>query len=191
MWTVGRLAARFNVSRSTLLYYDKIGLLCPSQHSAGEYRRYSKADEGRLEQIMAYRRAGLSLTQIKSALDGPQSALATVLEARLAEIDEQVQALRSQQRLVAELLCRPELLAGRNAMDRKTWVALLREMGMTEEDMDAWHAAFERNNPEKHQEFMQYLGIPAEHIRIIRKRSREWSGPSPQASPTVGKPKKG
>ncbi|EKD38479.1 MAG: transcriptional regulator, MerR family, partial [uncultured bacterium] len=55
--TVGRLARKFGLSRSTLLYYDAIGLLSPAGHIQGEYRLYGPSEEGRLEQICRYRRA--------------------------------------------------------------------------------------------------------------------------------------
>ena len=47
--TVGRLAKRFGLSRSTLLYYDRLGLLCPSGRSGGDYRLYEDADAQRLD----------------------------------------------------------------------------------------------------------------------------------------------
>jgi len=39
--TVGRLARRFGLSRSALLYYHRIGLLVPSMGGDGRYRRYT------------------------------------------------------------------------------------------------------------------------------------------------------
>jgi hypothetical protein len=41
MLTIGRLAERFGLSRSTLLYYDSIELLSPSARSDANYRLYS------------------------------------------------------------------------------------------------------------------------------------------------------
>lgn len=40
--TVGRLTKKFGLSRSTLLYYDSIGLLTPAAHMKGEYRTYGQ-----------------------------------------------------------------------------------------------------------------------------------------------------
>lgn len=45
MVTVGVLARRFGLARSTLLYYDRLGLLRPSSRSRAGYRSYSPADE--------------------------------------------------------------------------------------------------------------------------------------------------
>ena len=60
MWTVTQLAQRCGLSRSTLLYYESIGLLKPPSRSGGNYRRYGEQDLQRLEQICLYRDAGLS-----------------------------------------------------------------------------------------------------------------------------------
>ena len=55
-YTVGRLAKRFGLSRSTLLYYDSIGLLKPEVRGEGEYRRYGKDAIKRLEMVCLYQR---------------------------------------------------------------------------------------------------------------------------------------
>ncbi|AIF49685.1 MerR family transcriptional regulator [Pelosinus sp. UFO1] len=67
--TIGRLASKFNLSRSTLRYYDSIGVLSPIKRGKGNYRIYSEEDCKRLEQIANYRQIGLSLQEIKEILD--------------------------------------------------------------------------------------------------------------------------
>jgi DNA-binding transcriptional MerR regulator len=67
--TVGRIASKFNLSRSTLRYYDSIGVLSPIKRGKGNYRMYSEEDCKRLEQISNYRQTGLSLQEIKEILD--------------------------------------------------------------------------------------------------------------------------
>jgi len=47
MYTVGSLARSFGLSRSTLLYYDSIGLCKPSGRSAANYRTYTENDRAR------------------------------------------------------------------------------------------------------------------------------------------------
>ena len=36
-----------------------------------------------------------------------------------------------------------------------------------------WHAVFERQSPEAHQDFLESLGLPAAEIAGIRKYARE------------------
>jgi DNA-binding transcriptional MerR regulator len=168
MLTVGALARRFGLARSTLLYYDAVGLLRPAARSTAGYRRYGEAEVRRLEQICTYRRAGLSLEAIGKALEAPEHGPALALEARLVELDGEIQQLREQQRLIASLLQRPELLASARVIDKRTWVELLEASGMSEDDMDRWHVTFERTAPEKHRRFLELLGLPPEEVAAIR-----------------------
>ena len=169
MYTVGRLARRHGLSRSTLLYYDRIGLLRPSGHAKGEYRRYSPEDDARLARICEYRRAGISLAGIGRMLDEhADSGVAEALENRLVELNRELDGLREQQRLVAGLLGRADLLAGTGPMDKATWVSLLSSAGFTEQDMRDWHVRFERSAPDKHEQFLRALRIPAPEISAIR-----------------------
>jgi DNA-binding transcriptional MerR regulator/SAM-dependent methyltransferase len=169
MYTVGRLAKRHGLSRSTLLYYDRIGLLRPSGHAKGEYRRYSAQDDRRLARICEYRRAGIGLAEIGRMLDEPAgSGVAGALENRLAELNREMEGLREQQRLVAGLLGRSDLLAGAGPMDKGTWVSLLSAAGFSEADMRNWHVRFERSAPEKHELFLRALRIPEGEISAIR-----------------------
>ena len=43
-YSVSRLGRRYGLSRSTLLYYDRIGLLSASARSAAGYRVYGERD---------------------------------------------------------------------------------------------------------------------------------------------------
>lgn len=68
-YTVGVLARSFGLARSSLLYYDRIGLLRPSQRSTSRYRLYGEDARERLEAICTYRRVGLGLAEIRTLLD--------------------------------------------------------------------------------------------------------------------------
>lgn len=68
------MARRYGLSRSTLLYYDRIDVLTPSGRSAAGYRRYSAADGRRLARICRYRRAGLPLATIRDLLAASDAA---------------------------------------------------------------------------------------------------------------------
>lgn len=173
MITIGALARKYGLSRSTLLYYDSLGLLNPAARTAAGYRRYGATEEHRLELICTYRRAGLPLAAIAGILDGPAGDLAPLLEGRVYELDREIEQLKEQQRLIAGLLARPDLLASVRVIDKKTWVDLLAASGMSEDDMNRWHIAFERSAPEKHQHFLELLGLQADEITAIRQGSQE------------------
>ncbi|MCM2275174.1 MAG: MerR family transcriptional regulator [Candidatus Didemnitutus sp.] len=77
MTTIRQLAAEFGLTRSTLLYYDRIGLLRPDYRTSSGYRLYNAADRARLAAICRYRMAGLPLARIATLLDDdrrPRSA---------------------------------------------------------------------------------------------------------------------
>ncbi len=173
--TVGRAGRRFGLSRSTLLYYDRIGLLTPCRRGDGDYRRYGPADIARLEQICRYRTAGVRLADIRSILDAPDDRLAAVLEQRLEELNHEIAALREQQRVIVGLLRTEHRDRRVGVMDRERWTGLLEAAGFTREDMRRWHAAFERHAPERHREFLEFLCLPDDEIDRIR-RWATWTG---------------
>ena len=55
------------------------------------------------------------------------------------------------------------------------WVAVMQAAGFTEDDMHRWHREFEKGAPAEHQEFLEFLHIPADEIARIR----EWSRTGP------------
>lgn len=187
MYTVGRLARRFGLSRSTLLYYDRIGLLPPSSHAPGEYRHYSEEDAERLRRICLFRDAGLPLADIARILSplgkddtsgrGPaaqRGPLAALLEARLEEVHREMMLLRNQQTIIAGLLGLDDMpgAASSMPMTKQLWTTLLADAGFSEEAMRRWHADFEHSAPEQHARFLRLLGIDGQEAAAIRAQAR-------------------
>ena len=175
MLTVTKLARKCGVSRTTLLYYESIRLIPPPQRSGGNYRFYSEADVQRLLQIRSYRDAGLTIDDIRAILstndrhsDGKASG---VLKRRLLEIDAEIATLRGHQRAILKLL-KSKALGKAKMISKEKWVGIMKACGFTEEQMKRWHAEFERSAPVEHQEFLEFLHIPADEIANIRKHSR-------------------
>ncbi|MGE3549916.1 MAG: MerR family transcriptional regulator, partial [Geobacter sp.] len=92
MYRITQLAEQFGLSRSTLLYYDRIGLLSPSGRSEAGYRQYSPADRARLESICSLRRAGMDIEGIRAILATSGDDSTTVLRRRLDEIGAEIEA---------------------------------------------------------------------------------------------------
>lgn len=166
--TIGRLAAKYGLSRSTLLYYDAIGLLSPTVHQKGEYRLYTEEDEKRLQQICRFREAGIPLKDINVILDAPESEISTVLAERFAELNNEIRSLYQQQRVIAGLLKNKDMIAESGALTKRLWSQMMASAGFSEEDMRDWHISFEQTAPEKHQLFLERLHIPDEEIKVIR-----------------------
>jgi len=97
-YRITELGRRFELSRSTLLYYDRIGLLRPSGRTQADYRLYTQEDLTRLERICFYRDAGLSLSEIAHLLKQTDSD-SSILESRLRKIGGEMLVLKAQQRL--------------------------------------------------------------------------------------------
>ena len=172
MLTVSKLARRCGLSRSTLLYYESIGLLRPAARTPANYRRYGPADLRRLEQICVYRDAGLKLEDIRSILDRRNSGAASVLKRRLIELNAEIERLRGHQRAILKLLKNSGV--GRiKVITKEKWVSIMKASGFSEADMHRWHAEFERSAPEEHQEFLEFLRVSGEEIHSIRAWSRK------------------
>jgi len=171
-YTISKLAQYFGLSRSTLLYYDRIDLLNPSGRSHSGYRFYTGKEFARLERICTFRQAGLSIDDIRTLLSSGAKPNAKVLERRVREIGSQILDLKTQQRLLSEMLKNMAAGGCPATVDKKMWVEMLRAAGMDEEAMENWHAQFEKRAPEAHQEFLISLGIPEKEVTQIRMWSR-------------------
>ena len=178
-YRIGELCGMFGLSRSSLLYYDRIGLLRPSGRCANSYRYYGEDARRRLERAMAYREAGLPLARIREVLDreaGPAGAAgeapagapasAEALGARLREIDRSIGLLRDQKALALSLLGRPGDGPGASALD--AFREALQRAGVREDQRAAIHREFEASAPEAHERFLRSVGFGEADIRSIR-----------------------
>jgi DNA-binding transcriptional MerR regulator len=101
---IGEVARRTGLSVRTLRHYDELGLLVPSERTYGDHRLYSSDDFRRLLAVQHLKSLGLSLAEVKAALDNPgfdaAEALAghiTTVEHRLAAEQELLGRLRNLQ----------------------------------------------------------------------------------------------
>ncbi len=95
-------AARAGVSTRTLRYYEELGLLTPSDYTAGGERRYCQSDMARLDRILELRDVlGMSLEEIKGFIES-DTRLDKVREAYRAKKGVRTQAARAQQKALLE-----------------------------------------------------------------------------------------
>ena len=171
MQTISRLAHEYGLSRSTLLYYDSIGLLCPSGRSPAGYRLYSDADAARLRRIVAMRELGVPLERVRAALDRTEDREVGILLERMLAINAEIDRLRDQQHAIFCLIETDGSL--RNIKPR---LHLLRDfgraLGVTDNTSAAVHAAFERASPDLHRRFLSYLGFTPKEIASLLRRTR-------------------
>jgi MerR family transcriptional regulator, thiopeptide resistance regulator len=172
-YTISRLAKLFGLSRSSLLYYDRVGLLPPSGRTSTGYRIYTERDANRLERICSLRQTSLSIEDIKSILSSEDEPYTDLLQNRLNEIGQEIQALKAKQALLSTMLKGMVLQEGKPMVNKEMWVEMLRAAGMDEGAMDKWHAEFEHRAPDAHHRFLLSLGISEKETRMIREWSRK------------------
>jgi DNA-binding transcriptional MerR regulator len=109
MMQIGDVASRVGLSLRTIRYYDEMGLVVPSERSAGGFRLYSETDVERLALIKTIRPLDFPLEQVRELLstidavnadDGRDQEHTARLLGRLAMFrsaaDGRIAALRSQ-----------------------------------------------------------------------------------------------
>lgn len=172
MLTVSQLAKNHHISRTTILYYERQGLLMPHSRSEKGYRNYGENEIKRLKDILAYRSLGLSITQITSLLERTEGNLQEhILHDQFNALEQEIQKLRQQQKAIVMLLKQPSLLE-QNMGNKQRWVEIMQAAGLSEMDMKNWHKQFESMEPDSHREFLESLGIDAEEIQQIRNWSK-------------------
>ena len=166
--TIGKLARKYGLSRSTLLYYDRIGLLSPCSHQKGEYRVYGEEEQERLKLICLYRKSGISLKEIKHILDNKETSVSACLIARFKQLDRDIMELKEQQTVIANMLQNTSLLSSSKPMTKVLWTSILKSSGLSEKMMRNWHIQFEKAAPDEHLAFLQFLQISHKEIKTIR-----------------------
>lgn len=95
MFSAGELANYQNISKQTLLFYDKIGLFKPSYvDPSNGYRYYSAEQLDYLDTILIMKKIGFSLTEIKDHMMSftTENSL-TFLRQQLVVIEEKIKEL--------------------------------------------------------------------------------------------------
>lgn len=81
--TVKQVSLRAGVSVRTLQYYDRLGLLCPTERTQAGYRLYDEASLDRLRQIMLFRELGFPLSEISRIMTSPGYDRAEALDRQI------------------------------------------------------------------------------------------------------------
>ncbi len=99
---IGELAEKAGVTPRTIRYYEKLGLITPSEREGKGFRYYTDAELARLRKIDALQALGLSLEEIGDILDlffeeptmlRGKRRLLEILQAHLAETDAKIETL--------------------------------------------------------------------------------------------------
>ena len=105
MYSISEMANIFNVTRQTLIYYDKIGLFRPAAVNEKGYRFYSPTQIPLMRLICMLRDLGLELEEITRLLSAYGiDEMTGKLRDRVSELDGQIAALEAERANVEERL---------------------------------------------------------------------------------------
>lgn len=167
MFTIGDLVKRFNLSRSTILYYDKIGLLKSSERTKSNYRLYSDGDIERLNTIIRHRKSGIPLNDISKLLELDKTNISDILTRRLKSIQTEIVTLKKQEQMILALLMKEVRLSDSVIFDKHTWTELLVSIGFSKDDLISWHRDFEKDSSDEHAAFLNSLGMQKDDIESL------------------------
>ena len=110
-WSVGEVAARFDLPTNVLRHWETVGLLRPTRDSAGR-RRYGQDDVVRIAVIQRSKAAGMTLDQIAVLLDDGSAGRHEVLQQHLDDLDRRMEdMLRSREMTEHAMGCRSHDIA--------------------------------------------------------------------------------
>lgn len=130
MYHISELAQHVNLSRSTLLYYEKLGLIKAKRQTNG-YRYYSDNDLQRIRLLQQLQAGGLTLKECQSCLDGKINR--DMLMDRLQVLEQEIATKQHAKQLLSSML-------GMNASCN-------------------WHETIERTAPLAHLEWLKQQGF--------------------------------
>ena len=141
---ISELAVSVGLSRATLLYYEKLGLL-KGKRQANGYRVYSDGDRQRLRLMQQLQAGGLSLQECQACLDGKLDR--DMLGQRLAVLDAEIAEKTRSRDLLAALLGRSSL--------------------------KDWHEEVERVAPDLHRAWLMSQGFSSSEAGLVALVSKD------------------
>lgn len=94
LYQVREFANMAGVTVRTLQYYDRIGVLEPSDKTDANHRLYARNDLLKLQQILTLKQLGFTLKEIKQMIHHPEYDLRGALESQKQALDAQIQQLQ-------------------------------------------------------------------------------------------------
>lgn len=163
---IAAVAQATGLSSRALRFYEARGLVRPLRTGSGR-RCYGPAELERLHQLIALKRAGLSLEQIKTLFDRKPIDLRRLIALQLETLEDQARALSEARTILSKTLSR---IDRGEPIDAATFCSLIRtgDVMMTEE-IEKWKSVTDRfMSEEAKADFakMQPWGSPEESERL-------------------------
>lgn len=110
-WSIGEVAARFELPTHVLRHWESVGLLRPARDAAGR-RRYGEGEVVRIAVIQRSKAAGMSLEQIAVLLDDSSAGRHQVLQQHLDDLDRRMNEMRRSKEMTEHAMdCRAHDIA--------------------------------------------------------------------------------
>ena len=103
MLTIGRLAGKAGVTRDTLRFYERVGLIVPGEKNSSGYRLYPEGVLPTLRFIKAAQRCGFSLAEIGRLVQGEASRAKSAHQLAVQKKQELAEAVAVMKAMVAAL----------------------------------------------------------------------------------------
>lgn len=138
---IAEVARRTGLSARALRFYEARGLVRPLRTASGR-RAYGAGELERLHRLLAFKRAGLSLAQIKALFDRRPVDLREMIALQLELVDDQARALADTRQILSSTLSR---IDRGEPIDAETFCSLIRtgDMMMTD-DVEKWQKVTDR-----------------------------------------------
>lgn len=125
-YTTSQFAQKAAVTARTLRFYDKVGLLAPSEYTEAGHRLYSDEDFWNLQQILALKFLGFSLEEIKVCMQTDPERLRAALTTQKLMMHEK----RHQLDRIIEAIERAETVLQREQADWDAIINVIQVMHM-------------------------------------------------------------
>ncbi|MBA5850368.1 methyltransferase domain-containing protein [Clostridium sp. cel8] len=144
LFTIGEFAKKSNITVRTLRYYDKIGLLKPSNYNHAGHRLYSQSDFGRLQKILTLKFIGLSLKDISKIMnyDTRDEDLKKSLQIQREIMKEKVYHIESVIKSIDEAI---GMLNSENSLDWGKFVNIINTINIDQKWMEQYENASNLN----------------------------------------------
>lgn len=157
---IAEVARRTGISARALRFYEARGLLTPLRTAAGR-RHYGPGELATLHQILALKRAGLTLAQVQRLLSRRALDLAALIDAQLEQLQAQAEAIDRSRRLLLEAKSRVERS---EPLDVATFCSLIEQGEKQMSKQAQWDALSARylTEDEKNEFAASYARVPAD-----------------------------
>ncbi len=157
MYSIAEMTQKTGVSRSTLLYYEKLGIITPQRQPQNDYRRYSDQELTRLIVLRQLKKAGFSLKDCQQVLDSNIDS--QLIEQHLLRLKHELQQLELTQQLLQALY------------KRQTGQQI--DHSNSTHKLQDWHVGFEQLSADAHVQWLRQMGFSEKEIFHIRWVSRD------------------